>query len=162
MSHLASGEPGEYEAADSTLRWRISLVSISWGPLRDKLGNILKWYGTNTDIHDSQARRRCLRRARLIWRKAQRLSHTGSWLGMFLPNGFSGPERLAFLPRPTTTTPTMEIFLQRYIGDRAFVVDAETELSRGRCGIRYRIVLPDNSIKYVRIVPREQRLGPGG
>src|SRR5258706_134292 len=50
MSHLASGEPGEYEARirrfDGEYRWFL----FRGGPLRDKLGNMLKWYGTNTDF----------------------------------------------------------------------------------------------------------------
>jgi formate hydrogenlyase transcriptional activator len=48
---LASGESGEVEARfrrhDGVFRWFLFRVE----PLRDAAGNIVKWYGTNTDIH---------------------------------------------------------------------------------------------------------------
>src|SRR5271167_772324 len=47
---LASGEPGEFEARlrrhDGEYRWFLFRVDL----FRDPLGNIVKWYGTNTDI----------------------------------------------------------------------------------------------------------------
>ena len=47
---LASGKPGELEArlrrADRVYRWFLFRVE----PLRDSQGNIVKWYGTNTDL----------------------------------------------------------------------------------------------------------------
>lgn len=49
---LASGEPGEWEARlrrfDGAYRWFLFRVE----PLFDEKGNIVKWYGTNTDIDD--------------------------------------------------------------------------------------------------------------
>ena len=52
LSVLASGQPGEIEARlrrfDGSYRWFLFRAS----PLRDESGAIVKWYGTNTDIHD--------------------------------------------------------------------------------------------------------------
>ena len=49
---LAAGEPWETEErvrrADGEYRWFL-LRAV---PLRDELGNIVKWYGTSTDIED--------------------------------------------------------------------------------------------------------------
>jgi len=49
---LASGEPGEIEARlrrhDGEYRWFLFRVE----PLRDETGNIVRWYGTNTDIEN--------------------------------------------------------------------------------------------------------------
>ncbi|HEX2714684.1 MAG TPA: PAS domain-containing protein, partial [Candidatus Acidoferrales bacterium] len=49
---LASGERGEIEARlrryDGEYRWFLFRVE----PLRDDLGRIVRWYGTNTDIED--------------------------------------------------------------------------------------------------------------
>jgi PAS domain S-box-containing protein len=49
---LASGEPGELEARlrrfDGMYRWFLFRAE----PLFDETGNIVKWYGTNTDIDD--------------------------------------------------------------------------------------------------------------
>src|SRR5262245_40149790 len=48
--HLTSGEPFEAEARlrrfDGEYRWFL----IRAVPLRDALSNVIKWYGTNTDI----------------------------------------------------------------------------------------------------------------
>jgi formate hydrogenlyase transcriptional activator len=53
-SLLASGEPGEIEARlrryDGTYRWFLIRVE----PLRDERGDIVRWYGTSTDIDDSK------------------------------------------------------------------------------------------------------------
>ena len=49
---LISGEPGEIEARlrrhDGVYRWFLIRVQ----PLRDEAGNIVRWYGTSTDIDD--------------------------------------------------------------------------------------------------------------
>jgi PAS domain S-box-containing protein len=49
---LATGEPGELEARlrrhDGEYRWFLFRVD----PFRDQSGNVVKWYGTNTDIDD--------------------------------------------------------------------------------------------------------------
>src|SRR5262249_20817337 len=49
---LSSGEAGEIEARlrryDGVYRWFLIRVE----PLRDELGNIVRWYGTSTDIDD--------------------------------------------------------------------------------------------------------------
>ena len=51
-SAFATGEPFEFEArlrrADGEYRWFL----LRGVPLRDELGNIIKWYGTTTDIED--------------------------------------------------------------------------------------------------------------
>jgi PAS domain S-box-containing protein len=52
QSILASGEPGEIEARlrrfDGEYRWFLFRAE----PLRDDLGDIIRWYGANTDIED--------------------------------------------------------------------------------------------------------------
>jgi len=49
---MAAGKPFEYELrsrrADGQYRWFLSRAV----PLRDELGDIVKWYGTMTDIDD--------------------------------------------------------------------------------------------------------------
>jgi PAS domain S-box-containing protein len=61
QSILASGKSGETEARlrrfDGRYRWFLFRVS----PLRDDRGNIVKWYGVNTDIEDQK-------RSDEIWR----------------------------------------------------------------------------------------------
>lgn len=54
---LSDGEPFEMEftlrGADGTPRWFLTRVN----PQRDEQGALLRWFGTNTDIHDIRAAR---------------------------------------------------------------------------------------------------------
>jgi formate hydrogenlyase transcriptional activator len=60
-SILASGESGEIEArlrrSDGVYRWFLFRAS----PLRDESGNIVKWYGTNTDIEERKRAEEAIR-----------------------------------------------------------------------------------------------------
>ncbi len=63
QSILASGQPGEAEARlrrhDGEYRWLLFRAN----PLHDESGNIVKWYGTNTDIDDRKRAEDELRRS---------------------------------------------------------------------------------------------------
>jgi PAS domain S-box-containing protein len=69
QSSLASGIPVDTEARirrfDSSYRWFL----IRGNPLRDESGNILKWYGTGTDIDDRKRWEQILRARELSWRQ---------------------------------------------------------------------------------------------
>src|SRR6202046_1297596 len=97
-----------------------------------------------------------LRKSEANLAEAQRLSHTGSWdwdvaskrifwsAEMFNIFGFD----------PKTTTPTPENYLQSiHSDDRALIDAAAIELYKGNdAEYNYRIVLPDNCIRYVRTI----------
>ena len=69
QSCLASGIPVDTEARirrfDGSYRWFL----IRANPLRDESGNILKWYGTCTDIEDRKRGEEALRARELSWRQ---------------------------------------------------------------------------------------------
>src|SRR5215470_14184505 len=69
QSGLASGMPVDTEARlrrfDSAYRWFL----IRANPLRDEAGNILKWYGTCTDIEDRKRGEEALHARELSWRQ---------------------------------------------------------------------------------------------
>src|SRR5258708_15992375 len=62
LGFLASGQPGEVEGRlrrfDGTYRWFLFRAE----PLRDESGNIVNWYGTDTDIDDLKRAEAKLRR----------------------------------------------------------------------------------------------------
>jgi PAS domain S-box-containing protein len=68
QSCLASGVPVETEARmrrfDAAYRWFLFRAN----PLRDEMGKIIKWYGTNIDIEDRKQREEALRASELSWR----------------------------------------------------------------------------------------------
>jgi PAS domain S-box-containing protein len=79
QSCLTSGTPVDTEARiqrfDSSYRWFL----IRANPLRDESGNIVKWYGTCTDIDDRKNAEAQLEEAYAQLTEAQRLSQTGSF-----------------------------------------------------------------------------------
>src|SRR5216684_587654 len=76
---LATGEPYECEVrtrtASGSSRWCLGRAV----PLRDEMGKIVKWYGTNTDIDERKKAEEKLKESEAYLAEAQRLSHTGSW-----------------------------------------------------------------------------------
>src|SRR5258708_6497958 len=113
-ARLVSGEPGESEARlrrfDGEYRWFLFRGS----PLRDEWGNILKWYGTNTDIHDRKLAEDDLRRSRAYLAEAQKLSRTGSF-GWSIPDGelFWSDETFRITGIGADTEPSLERILQQ-------------------------------------------------
>lgn len=89
-----SGMRGELEARlrrfDGEYRWFLFRAE----PLRDELGNIVKWYGSSTDIEDRKRTEEILRRSEAYLSEAQWLSHTGSWAFIRRPaNTPTGPRK---------------------------------------------------------------------
>src|ERR1700719_1684739 len=76
---VATGEPMESEARlrrmDGEYRWLL----IRNVPLRDKLGNIVSWYGSAIDIEERHRAEDALRQSEGFLAEAQRLSKTGSF-----------------------------------------------------------------------------------
>jgi len=76
---LAAGKPIVHEQrvrqADGTYRWFLGRNV----PLRDRKGNIVKWYGTLTDIEDRKRAEEALRRSEAYLAESQRLTHTASF-----------------------------------------------------------------------------------
>jgi transcriptional regulator with PAS, ATPase and Fis domain len=99
-----------------------------------------------------------LRKSEANLAEAQRLSHSGSWaLDVSAKRLFWSAETFQILGfDPKTTSPTTENFLLGvHPDDRASIEAVEAELYRGNgAEYDYRIVLPDNSIKYVHSVAR--------
>ena len=77
---IATGEIFEYETrvrrADGDYRWMFHRKV----PLRDKHGNIVRWYGTSLDVDDRKRAEAQVEQAYLRLAEAQRLSKTGSFI----------------------------------------------------------------------------------
>lgn len=80
QSIMAVGKPAETEArlrrSDGEFRWFLFRTN----PMRDESGQIVKWYGTNTDIHDRKRAEAEVKESYLRLAEAQRLSKTGSFI----------------------------------------------------------------------------------
>ncbi len=60
-SILSSGEPGEMEARLRRFDGVYRYFLMSTNPMRDEAGEVLKWYGVNTDIEDRTRAEEALR-----------------------------------------------------------------------------------------------------
>jgi PAS domain S-box-containing protein len=99
-----------------------------------------------------------LRRSEAYLAEAQTLSHTGSF-GWNVPNGeiYWSPETLRIFQCEPATKVTVELVMQRtHPEDRAFVRQVIDRVSQERrdFDFEHRLLLPDGSVKYVRVVGR--------
>jgi PAS domain S-box-containing protein len=80
QSIMEAGKAGEAEARlrrfDGEYRWFLFRTN----PMRDGSGHIVKWYGTNTDIHDRKQAEAEVKESYLRLAEAQQLSKTGSFI----------------------------------------------------------------------------------
>ena len=125
---MATGEPMESEARvrrmDGDYRWLL----IRNVPLRDELGNIVKWYGTAIDIEERHRAEDALRQSEAYLAEAQRLSHTGSWAwNVRHQERSTGPRNpyrvLGFDPNTGQRQPQKHSFERIHPDDRARTIE---------------------------------------
>jgi PAS domain S-box-containing protein len=151
-----SGVRGGLEARlrrfDGEYRWFLFEAE----PLRDEAGNIVKWYGSSTDIEDRKRTEEKLRRSEAELAEAQRVSQTGSFVWNVSTGERSGSrEFFRILGFDDPQSVTFEMVLQRaHPEDRARVAQTIDRASRDGTDLDYahRLLLPDGSIKYVHVV----------
>jgi PAS domain S-box-containing protein len=152
----ASGMPGELEARlrrfDGEYRWFL----FRGVPLRDELGNIVKWYGSSTDIEDRKRAEEELRRSEAKLVEAQRVSRTGSFVWNLATGERVGSrEFFRILGYDQPRSVTFEMVLDRaHPEDRARVQQAIARATRAGEDLDYehRLLLPDGSLRVVRVV----------
>jgi PAS domain S-box-containing protein len=161
QSIMASGEQGESEARlrrfDGEYRWFLFRAN----PLRDESGNIVKWFGINTDIEDRKRAEDALRRSEGYLTEAQRLAHTGSWTWNVSTSTrayWSQENYRMFGFDPELGLPSDEALSQRIHPEDRDKVRREAFPKRTAEGshfdVEYRIVLPDGVIKHLHSVGR--------
>jgi PAS domain S-box-containing protein len=156
-----SGIRGELEARlrrfDGEYRWFLFQAE----PLRDQSGNIVKWYGSSTDIEDRKRAEEQLRRSEAKLTEAQRVSQTGSF-GWNVSSGerFGSKEFFRILGYENPRSVTSDMVLQRvHPEDRAFVEQTIDRASRDGKDAQYehRLLMPDGSVKHVNVVAHAVR-----
>src|SRR5713101_5070773 len=153
---VATGEPMENEArvrrTDGDYRWLL----IRNMPLRDELGNIVKWYGTAIDIEERRRAEDALRRSEAYLAEAQRLSKTGSFGWSVSTDEIRwSEETFRIFQYARTTKPTVELILRRVHPDDAVHVKQTIEsasMNGKDFEHEYRLTMPDNSVKYIHVV----------
>jgi PAS domain S-box-containing protein len=156
-----SGMPGSLEARlrrfDGEYRWFLFQAV----PLRDEQGNIVKWYGSSTDIEDRKRTEQELRRSEAKLIEAQRVSQTGSFVWNLTTGERVGSKeffRILGFDRPHPVT--FEMVLERaHPEDRAGlegIIDRAASSGRD-LDYEHRLLMPDGSVKHVRVVAHPVR-----
>jgi PAS domain S-box-containing protein len=156
-----SGMPGELEARlrrlDGEYRWFLFRAE----PLRDEAGNIVKWYGSSTDIEDRRRAEEELRRSEAKLVEAQRVSQTGSFVwDVSTGERVGSREYFRILGYDQPHSVTFEMVLQRvHPEDRAWVERIIHHASRAGQDLDYehRLLMSDGSVKYVHVVCHASR-----
>jgi PAS domain S-box-containing protein len=156
-----SGMRGGLEARlrrfDGEYRWFLFQAE----PLRDEAGNIVKWYGSSTDIEDRKRTEEELRRSEAKLAEAQRVSQTGSFVwNITTGERFGSKEFFRILGYDEPRSVTFDMVIQRsHPEDRAFVEQAIERATRDGKDLDYehRLLMPDGSVKYVHVVAHAVR-----
>jgi PAS domain S-box-containing protein len=154
---LASGVPLDVEARlrrfDGAYRWFLFRAN----PLRDESGNIIKWYGTNTDINDRKRAEADLQESYLRLAEAQRLSKTGSFITDLVGDDHNWSEETfrIFEFDPSTKVTVQMVQNSVHPDDRP---SFESMISRAMTGedvdFSFRILTPRGAVKHIRGMAR--------
>jgi formate hydrogenlyase transcriptional activator len=153
---VTSGKPHESEVrfrrADGQYRWHLDRGL----PLRDEAGNIIRWYGSVTDIEDRKRAEDALRRGERFLAEAQRLSLTGSFgWNVSTDEHFWSDETFRIFEFDVTKV-SLPMILQRiHPQDMPRVEMAIAAANRAEgMDLEYRLVMPDGRIKHLHVVGR--------
>ena len=147
----AAGNPSEYEMrlrrADGEYRWFL----VRTVPLRDRQGNIVKWYGTSTDIEDRKRAEMALQKNEQLLSETQVLGRTGSWEHNLVTGEITNTEgnlRLFFGEDRSKGARFDDFAGVVHPDDREYVSARHAQLlaEGGPPDIEYRVVWPDGTV----------------
>jgi PAS domain S-box-containing protein len=154
-SSLKSGDPIEIETrfrrADGEYRWFLARAA----PLRDEVGNILKWYEVLTDIEDRKRAEERLRESQNKLEAAQRTAHVGWWERDYTTGhvGLSDEVCRIFGVQPLELPEWHDLWLNLIHPDdrpKAAEASAAALLCGGpRYDLEYRVIRPDGAVRIV-------------
>ncbi|ASP98459.1 PAS domain S-box protein [Sinorhizobium meliloti] len=153
---LASGAAGETEARlrrwDGFYRWFLFRAN----PVFGDDGAIIRWYGTNTDIHDRKTIEEALRRNAALMTQAQRLTSTGSvWWRPATREAHWSDETYRVLSHDPLSSPSVGMILERCHPDDLPKVqealDRVIQLGQN-ADIEHRLLMPDGTTKLLHFV----------
>ena len=163
---IAAGRPYEADArmraADGEYRWVLRRAV----PLRNLRGEIVKWYGTGTDIDDLKRAEARLRDSEAYLAAAQQLSQTGSF-GWDLSRSelrWSEETFRIFEYDPRTDRPTVDHVLRRVHPDDLDAVQKAIDRvthDKADWDLDHRLLMPDGRVKYVHVVARAAKYAEG-
>ena len=155
---LATGEPYECEVRTRTTRGSYRWCLSRAVPLRDELGKIVKWFGTNTDIDERKKAEEKLHRSEAFLAEGQSISHTGSF-GWSVLSGeiYWSEETYNIFGHDRAVKPTLELALQRIHPDDRDLVQKTLDRAtneRTDFDLEHRLLMPDGRVKQIHVLAR--------
>ena len=156
-SIMTSGDAGEAEARlrrfDGEYRWFLFRANPSF----DESGNIVKWFGINTDIEDRKRAEEKLRRSEAYLLEGQRISQTGSWKFDLASGTVTASPQMfrIYSVKPDEDSSTPEFWLSRNHPEdqkRMLELFERSKIQKTDYAADYRIVLPDGAIKHLHTI----------
>jgi len=139
---------------DGSYRWFLFRVE----PLRDAAGDVVKWYGVNTDIEDRKQAEAALKRSETFLSEGQRISSTGSFAWQLDTDEFifSDELRRLFEFGPEVGVTLERIAERVHPDDLALLAENVEKVRAGHDNPEYdiRMRLPDGRIKHMRVLGR--------
>jgi PAS domain S-box-containing protein len=157
-SFRGTGTGGEVEARirrhDGVYRWFLFRAD----PLRDEAGTIVNWYGVNTDIEERKQAEEALMRSETFLAEGQRISSTGSFSWRVDTDELTFSDELYRI----FEFDTGQVVTFDAIGERVHAEDQvllAAQMADVRSGIdnpeyEIRLVMPDGTVKHVRVFGR--------
>jgi PAS domain S-box-containing protein len=137
---------------DGVYRW----MHIGAEPLRDADGEIVRWYGVNTDIEEHKQTQQAFERSEAFLSDAQRLSRTGS-IATHLPHCdmWWSEETYRIFDVSRDVTPDIDLIAARAHPDDIGEVrrtHERTLAEEPHIDSAFRLMMPDGSVKHVHYV----------
>lgn len=154
---LVLGQPGEIEArlrrCDGVYRWFL----IRAQPLFDETGReVIRWYGTGTDIDDRKRAEEQLRRSEAFLAEGQHLARIGNFSWRVVADEILWSEQLYRIFQFEQGTPiTLKRIRSRVHPEDITMLDDMIEQARKGVGdfeYEHRLLMPDGSVKYVHLL----------
>jgi len=161
QSCRAAGQPAEAEARlrrfDGEYRWFLFRAN----PMRDGSGEIVKWYGTNTDIDDRKRAAEGLRRSEAFLAEGQNLSRIGNFSWLVATNEIKWSEQLyRIFEFDAGMTVTLDLIGSRvHPEDLPMMFDMIEKAQQAVSDFEYahRIIMPNGAVKHLHLIAHANR-----
>ncbi len=146
-------------ARDRTYRWHLNRAVV----LRDAEGKVIKFVGTSTDIDDRKHAEEKLLRSEAFLSEGQRLGQVGSYSWRPATDEITWSAELYRIYEFEIGVPiTLELIRSRVHPEDLTLIEKMKMVDQAREGghhfeWRYRLLMPDHSIKYLHAIAHETR-----
>lgn len=159
------GEPAVSEVRlrrrDGEYRWFLFRAH----PLRDKKGRVVRWYGVNAEIDDNKRIEAKLRRSEAFLSEGQSLARMGNFSWNLETGDIVWSEALYHIFEFESGKPvTLDLIASRFSPDDVGAIeDMLARARRGESDFEYlhRLLMPDQSVKYVHMIAHRATDRPG-